>query len=173
MKKQFPVVVSRGFRNNICSKSRPCFRNSVLKVASKNLAHVFGSKISSSPPAKTPEYNVFFTDRSDVVNVSFLSWVNWRTHSCSHCGHFCAIKGGVITFEQFSRNLKAAEVREYFQTLGFLEMMLVLLGIFFLETLDDWNWMGVFFSEEDSSKAWTYGMHGPSLNSWMKMEVEK
>lgn len=76
MKKQFPVVVSRGFRNNICSKSRPCFRNSVLKVASKNLAHVFGSKISSSPPAKTPEYNVFFTDRSDVVNVSFLSWVN-------------------------------------------------------------------------------------------------
>jgi len=27
-------------------------------------------------------------------------------------------EGGVITFEQFSRNLKAAEVREYFQTLG-------------------------------------------------------
>jgi len=37
----------------------------------------------------------------------------------------------VITFEQFNRNLKAAEVREYFQTLGFLEMMLVLLGISF------------------------------------------
>ena len=48
----------------------------------------------------------------------------------------CAIKGGVITFEQFSRNLKAAEVREYFQTLGFLEMMFVL-SVFF--TLDDWN----------------------------------
>ena len=26
--------------------------------------------------------------------------------------------GGVITFEQFHKNLKAAEVREYFQTLG-------------------------------------------------------
>lgn len=54
----------------------------------------------------------------------------------------------MITFEQFSRNLKAAEVREYFQTLGFLEMMLVLLGIFFLETLDDWNQMGVFFPKK-------------------------
>ena len=30
--------------------------------------------------------------------------------------------GGVITFEQFQKNLKAAEVREYFQTLGVLAM---------------------------------------------------
>eukprot|EP00438_Fugacium_kawagutii_P030796 Skav221445 [mRNA] locus=scaffold140:122696:125024:+ [translate_table: standard] len=59
-------------------------------------------------------------------------------------GRVDLLPGGVITFEAFQRNLKAAEVREYFQTLGALDSRVT------CQSLDVWDaWSFFKLLDED------------------------
>jgi hypothetical protein len=84
----------------------------------------------------------------------------------------------VITFEQFQKNLKAAEVREYFQTLGVLAMDQVIIFQKYERSRSKapdfvWEEMAELRIIPDDPKAWMFGTLGPSSSSWMKMAGAK